>query len=71
MPETRGLEVAGTVKKSLPNALYRVELDGRHEVLAHAADEMRKNFIRLLAGDRVRVQLSPRDTTRGRITRRD
>jgi translation initiation factor IF-1 len=71
MSEARVLEVAGTVKESLPNALYRVELDGRHEVLAHAADEMSKNFIRLLAGDRVRVQLSPRDRTRGRITRRD
>jgi translation initiation factor IF-1 len=61
----------GVVVELLPNALYRVELDDRHQVLAHVAGSMRKNFIRLLAGDRVRVELSPVDLTRGRITRRD
>jgi translation initiation factor IF-1 len=71
MPGTRHVELTGVVSESLPNALYRVTLDGRRDVLAHASDDIRRNFIRLLVGDRVRVRLSPHDLTRGRITHRE
>ena len=62
--------VAGTVLAVLPRALYRVEVEGGHEVTAHAASGPGRNFIRLLVGDRVTVELSSRDQTRGRIVRR-
>ena len=62
--------VIGTIREQLPSALFRVEVDGRHQVVAHVSDRMRRNFIRLLVGDRVRVELSPADTGRGRITER-
>ena len=60
----------GIVREQLPSALYRVELDGRHVITAHVADRLRRNFIRLLVGDRVRVELTPGDRTRGRIVAR-
>ncbi|HEY8497769.1 MAG TPA: translation initiation factor IF-1, partial [Limnochordales bacterium] len=61
------IEVEGTVVEPLPNAMFRVELENGHKVLAHIAGKMRMNFIRILPGDRVIVQLSPYDLTRGRI----
>jgi translation initiation factor IF-1 len=64
------LEVTGVVLESLPNAMFRVELENRYQVLAHVSGKMRKNFIRILTGDRVLVELSPYDLTRGRITYR-
>ena len=63
-------EVPGTVAEQLPKALYRVTLDSGHEVTAHLSGEPRRNFIRILAGDRVLVALSPRDVRRGRIVER-
>lgn len=65
------IEVFGTVLEALPNALFTVELDNGHEVLAHISGKIRMNFIRILPGDRVKVELSPYDLTRGRITWRD
>jgi translation initiation factor IF-1 len=64
------IEVTGTVLESLPNAMFRVELENRHQVLAHVSGKIRKNFIRILTGDRVLVEVSPYDLTRGRITYR-
>jgi translation initiation factor IF-1 len=58
------------VVEPLPNAMFRVELDNGHRVLAHVSGKMRMNFIRILPGDRVKVELSPYDLTRGRITYR-
>ncbi len=63
-------EIDGTVREQLEYALYRVELDGHHEVVAHAPGGPRRNFVRLLVGDRVRVELSPRDAKRGRIVKK-
>ena len=62
------LEVSGTVSELLPNAMFRVKLDNEHEVLAHTSGKMRKNRIRVLAGDRVNVEMTPYDLTKGRIT---
>jgi translation initiation factor IF-1 len=64
------IEVTGVVLESLPNAMFRVELENRHQVLAHVSGKMRKNFIRILTGDRVLIELSPYDLARGRITYR-
>ncbi len=64
------IEVEGTVVEPLPNAMFRVELENGHRVLAHVSGRIRINFIRVLPGDRVLVELSPYDLTRGRITRR-
>lgn len=64
------IEVEGKVVEPLPNAMFRVELESGHEVLAHISGKIRLNFIRILPGDRVRVELSPYDLTRGRITYR-
>jgi translation initiation factor IF-1 len=64
------IEVTGVVRESLPNAMFRVELENKHQVLAHVSGKMRKNFIRILTGDRVLIELSPYDLTRGRITYR-
>ncbi len=61
------IQVGATVLEPLPNAMFRVELDNKHKVLAHISGKMRKNFIRILPGDRVLVELSPYDLTRGRI----
>jgi len=62
--------VEGTVLEPLPNATFKVELDNGHEVLAHISGKMRMHYIRILPGDRVQVELSPYDLTRGRITYR-
>jgi translation initiation factor IF-1 len=64
------IEVEGKVTEPLPNAMFRVELDSGHEVLAHISGKLRMNFIRILPGDRVRIELSPYDLSRGRITYR-
>jgi translation initiation factor IF-1 len=64
------VEVNGVVTALLPRGLVRVSVDGASDVVAHAADDPGRNFVRLLVGDRVRVELAPRDRSRGRITRR-
>jgi len=64
------IEMEGTVIEPLPNAMFRVELDNGHKVLAHISGKMRMNFIRILPGDKVTVELSPYDLSRGRITYR-
>jgi len=68
MAKKDAVEVEGTVVEVLPNGMFRVELTSGHRVLAHISGKMRINFIRILAGDRVRVELSPYDPSRGRIT---
>ena len=68
MAKEEAIEVEGAVLEALPNAMFRVELDNGHRVLAHVSGKMRMNFIRILPGDRVKLELSPYDLTRGRIT---
>ncbi len=68
MAKEEAITVEGKVVEALPNAMFRVELDNGHRVLAHVSGKMRMNFIRILPGDRVTVELSPYDLTRGRIT---
>ena len=70
MSKEESIEMEGTVLEPLPNAMFRVELDNGHKVLAHISGKMRMHFIRILSGDKVKVQLSPYDLTRGRITYR-
>jgi translation initiation factor IF-1 len=70
MAKKEAIEVEGTVTESLPNASFRVELANGHEVLAYVSGKIRLNFIRVLPGDRVLVELSPYDLSRGRITYR-
>ncbi|HHX27651.1 MAG: translation initiation factor IF-1 [Bacillota bacterium] len=70
MPKQDSIEIEGRVVEPLPNAMFRVEIEGGHKVLAHISGRMRINFIKILPGDRVLVELSPYDLTRGRITRR-
>jgi translation initiation factor IF-1 len=70
MPKKDAIEVEGTVLEALPNASFRVELANSHEVLAHISGKMRVHYIRILPGDRVLVELSPYDLTRGRVTYR-
>jgi translation initiation factor IF-1 len=70
VPKDDTIEVTGVVLESLPNAMFRVELENKHQILAHVSGKMRKNFIRILTGDRVLVELSPYDLSRGRITYR-
>ncbi len=67
MAKRKGIQAEGTVIETLPNAMFRVELDSGHKVLAHVSGKMRMHFIRILEGDRVTVELSPYDLTRGRI----
>jgi translation initiation factor IF-1 len=67
MPKEEAIEVEGTVIEPLPNAMFRVELPNGHRVLAHISGKMRMHFIKILPGDRVTVELSPYDLTRGRI----
>jgi len=64
------IEVEGEIVEALPNAMFRVKLDNGHLVLAHVSGKMRMHFIKILPGDRVKVELSPYDLTRGRITYR-
>ena len=66
MSKEDAIEVMAVVVEPLPNAMFRVELENKHQVLAHVSGKMRKNFIRILPGDRVAVELSPYDLTRGR-----
>ncbi|WP_457601473.1 translation initiation factor IF-1 [Hydrogenivirga sp.] len=66
----KGIVMEGEVVEALPNGMFRVQLEGGHEVLAHISGKMRINFIRILPGDKVRVELSPYDLTRGRIVYR-
>ena len=70
MAKEEGISVEGVVIESLPNAMFRVELENGHVVLAHVSGKMRMHFIRILPGDKVTVELSPYDLTRGRITYR-
>lgn len=70
MQKEEAIEVEGTVTETLPNAMFRVELNNGHIVLAHISGKMRMNFIRILPGDRVKLEMSPYDLTRGRITYR-
>jgi len=70
MPKEEAIQVEAKVIETLPNAMFRVELDNKHRVLAHISGKMRKNFIRILPGDRVLVELSPYDLSRGRIVYR-
>jgi translation initiation factor IF-1 len=65
------IEVEGTVIDALPNAIFKVRLDNGHEILAHISGKLRMNYIRILPGDKVTVELSPYDLTRGRITWRN
>ena len=69
-PKGEAIEVTGTVVEPLPNAMFRVELENGHVVLAHISGKMRRHFIRILQGDRVSVELSPYDLTRGRLVYR-
>lgn len=62
------IEIEGTVSEALPNAMFRVKLENGHQILAHISGKLRMNFIRILPGDRVTVEMSPYDLTRGRIT---
>ena len=68
MAKEEPLEFTGMVTEILPNAMFRVKLDNDHEVIAHTSGKMRKNRIRVLAGDRVTVEMTPYDLTKGRIT---
>ena len=70
MAKEDSISVQATVREALPNAQFRVELDSGHVVLAHISGKMRQNFIRILPGDKVTVELSPYDLKRGRITYR-
>lgn len=70
MPKKEAIEVEGTVIEALPNAVFRVELPNKHEVLAHISGKIRMHYIRILPGDKVLIELSPYDLTRGRITYR-
>jgi translation initiation factor IF-1 len=64
------IEVEGTVQEPLPNAMFKVEIEGGHTVLAHISGKMRMHFIRILPGDKVKLEISPYDLTRGRIVYR-
>ena len=70
MAKEEAIEVEGTVAQVLPNAMFRVELENGHRVLAHISGKMRMHYIRILVGDKVKLELSPYDLTRGRITYR-
>lgn len=70
MAKEDAIEVEGTVVETLPNAMFRVELTNGHRILAHISGKMRMHFIRILPGDKVTVELSPYDLSRGRITYR-
>jgi translation initiation factor IF-1 len=71
MPKEDHIEMNGVVAETLPNTTFRVKLDNGHVVTAHISGRMRKNYIRILTGDKVTVQLTPSDLTKGRITFRD
>jgi translation initiation factor IF-1 len=71
MPKDDAIEVEGTVIETLPNAMFRVQLEKGHRILAHISGKMRMHFIKILPGDKVTVELSPYDLTRGRIIYRN
>jgi translation initiation factor IF-1 len=71
MPKDDSIEVTGSVLETLPNAMFRVQLDNGHKVLAHISGKMRMHYIKILPGDKVRVELSPYDLARGRIIYRE
>jgi translation initiation factor IF-1 len=71
MPKAEALSIEGKVTETLPNAMFKVELEGGHMVLAHISGKMRMHYIKILPGDKVTVELSPYDLTRGRITYRE
>ena len=68
MPKADMIELEGTVVEALPNAMFKVQIDGGHVILAHISGKLRMNFIRILPGDSVKVEMSPYDLTKGRIT---
>ncbi len=70
MPKDDAIEVNGLVQESLPNAMFRVTLENGHKIIGHISGKMRKHYIKILPGDKVTVELSPYDLTRGRITYR-
>ncbi|RTZ97633.1 MAG: translation initiation factor IF-1 [Deltaproteobacteria bacterium] len=71
MAKEEAIKVEGVVLETLPNAMFKVELENKHQVLAHISGKMRMHFIKILPGDKVSVELSPYDLTRGRITYRE
>lgn len=71
MPKEDAIEVMGTVLETLPNAMFRVQLDNGHKVLAHISGKMRMHYIKILPGDKVKIELSPYDLARGRIVFRE
>jgi len=71
MTKEQKIEIEGRILEALPNAMFRVETDAGHKVLAHISGKMRMHYIKILPGDKVRVELSPYDLTRGRITYRE
>jgi translation initiation factor IF-1 len=71
MPKSDMIEIEGTVVEKLPNTMFQVELENGHRILAHISGKLRQNFIRILPGDRVTLELSPYDLTKGRIIWRD
>ena len=70
MAKQGSIELDGTIKEALSNAMFRVELENGHEIIAHISGKMRMNYIKILPGDKVKVELSPYDLTKGRITYR-
>ena len=70
MPKEEKIEMEGEIVEALPNTMFRVQLDNGHEVLGHISGKMRRHYIRILPGDRVKIELSPYDLDRGRITYR-
>ena len=71
MAKQSSIEQDGTIKEALSNAMFRVELENGHEIIAHISGKMRKNFIRIVPGDRVEIEISPYDLTKGRIVFRE
>jgi translation initiation factor IF-1 len=71
MAKEEPLQVVGTIVETLPNATFRVELENGHKILAHISGKMRMNFIKILPGDKVTIEMSPYDLTKGRITYRN
>ena len=71
MVKEEKIEVEGIILEALPNAMFRVEMEGGHKILAHISGKMRMHYIKILPGDKVKVELSPYDLTRGRITYRE
>lgn len=71
MAKEEQIQMSGTVKDTLPNTMFKVELENGHEIIAHISGKMRKNYIKILTGDTVKVELTPYDLTKGRITFRE